>query len=292
MPKKAQQAIASLWRKMVLVIFLLMFWILLPGSVYLWQRNSPQREPVTLSPRAFQLHWQDIQFKTADGLTIAGWYLPAHNKDIGMILAHGYSANRDHMLQQAAYLVEHLKVSVLLIDLRAHGASEGSLYTRGVSEAQDIISAAEYLQNQLAKKAILGAWGFSAGTDAIIQAQGINPHLFQFLVLESPPLSSPLSSKNVLWVHFLEQVSGLDFIGPHPKEIIYTLSIPLLSVAGEREPWFAHNARWIHHNAPPHTLKSLIIVPNAGHGGCWGKLFRITLTSFLNEITKARLPSQ
>ena len=85
---------------------------------------------------------------SADGVRLAGWYVPAAS-GVGptgptVVLAHGWSSNKSNLLDRAALL--HDAYNLVLIDFRNHGQSEASLTTQGVREAGDVRAIVDWLE--------------------------------------------------------------------------------------------------------------------------------------------------
>lgn len=149
-----------------------------------WQVNAfvtPHRNPNIGLPTLVERPYEDITLTTSDGLKIAGWYIPG-TRPQGVILVHGIHANRAAVLPEAAVLAE-AGYHLVLIDLRAHGQSEGTEGTYGYREAFDVQAAIDYLA---AKPEItgIGAVGTSYGGAAVARAAALDPRL-KAVVIES-----------------------------------------------------------------------------------------------------------
>jgi len=134
------------------------------------QANSvahPKRAPVCcVTPADLGFAYEDVAFGTSDGLTLRGWYIPSQNR-AAVIVTHGVAGNRVGHLDQAAALAGR-GFGVLLLDLRAHGHSDGSTITFG---GEDIRAAAAYLQTRSdVDPERIGAMGLSLGGSAVLQA--------------------------------------------------------------------------------------------------------------------------
>lgn len=109
--------------------------------------------------------YRDVRIQTSDGLTLRGWYLPSTNC-AAIIVAHGLGGNRLGVLPIGEFLAKH-GYGVLLIDLRAHGESDGTQYGYGW---RDILAAADFLSQQPdVDPARIGAFGSSLGGVAVIE---------------------------------------------------------------------------------------------------------------------------
>ncbi|MBZ0304330.1 MAG: alpha/beta hydrolase [Anaerolineae bacterium] len=109
----------------------------------------PARSAVTTTPDAVGLNdWESVEWESADGLRLAGWFIPAADGQGATVIAlHGLSANRADMLARAAILNRH-GYHTLLVDLRNHGESGGTVTTLGYLEAEDVRRAVEYLNTR------------------------------------------------------------------------------------------------------------------------------------------------
>ena len=112
--------------------------------------------------------YDTIQLKTASGLTIESWYIPADSAAKGtVILFHGLTMNKEMLLPEANDF-HYQGYNVMLIDFRAHGNSEGNTTTIGLREAEEVKLAYEYVQAKGEKN--IFCWGTSMGAVAIIKA--------------------------------------------------------------------------------------------------------------------------
>src|SRR5439155_8049282 len=112
---------------------------------------------------------------------IAGWYLPRAGCRRAVVLAHGASVNRwiefgGGFLHLAVAL--HARgFSVLMIDMRAHGESEGERVSFGVEERRDIMGAVDWLKGQGFAPGSVGVLGVSMGAAAGIGATADDPDI-------------------------------------------------------------------------------------------------------------------
>jgi fermentation-respiration switch protein FrsA (DUF1100 family) len=127
------------------------------------------------------LPYQDITLTTADGLHLSGWYVSGTRPE-AIILVHGIHANRAYLLPQA-FVLAQAGYSLLLLDLRGHGRSEGHEVTYGYREALDVAAAVDYLAARPEIKHI-GALGHSLGGAALVRAGTTDPRL-EALVIQS-----------------------------------------------------------------------------------------------------------
>lgn len=132
-------------------------------------RHWPQRESLFANA-------ENVRFTSRDGVQLYAWYLPGTNR-AAIVLAHTLGGS-GLLMQAHAEFLRDAGYTVLLLDLRAHGRSQGNTSTYGVLEAQDVAAAVDYL---LARGDIdadkIGVLGISLGAQAAwrgaVQSQAI-----------------------------------------------------------------------------------------------------------------------
>lgn len=135
---------------------------------------TPVRHSIAQTPTDFDLPYQEVTLTSADGLKLAAWYIPGKQPN-AIILIHGINANRTVMLPTASLLAE-AGYSLLLIDLRGHGESEGHLNSYGYREAWDVQAGVDYL-SALPEVERIGIIGTSLGGAAVARAAASDPRL-------------------------------------------------------------------------------------------------------------------
>ena len=128
------------------------------------------------------LEFREITFPSRDGLTLFGRFYPARNHAT-IILLHGLGNANSSMLVHAEALV-HAGYGVFMIDLRAHGSSDGDTSAFGVREADDVAGAVDYLlQRADVNGARIGVLGISLGAQAALRG-ALKTDKIRALVLE------------------------------------------------------------------------------------------------------------
>lgn len=85
--------------------------------------HQPGRQ-LEATPRDVGLDYVDVNFETADGLTLHGWYIYAHNPRGTVLFLHGNAGNISHRLHSVA-IFHALGLNTFIIDYRGYGQSEG-----------------------------------------------------------------------------------------------------------------------------------------------------------------------
>ena len=123
-----------------------------------------RRAPLDRTPLTEGMGYEDVVFKSTDGLDIRGWFIPAGDGPAPAVaFVHGWLWNRLGNVEgqvpvpdksvdflPAAKALHEAGYGVLLFDLRHHGESDRSRapLTFGVHEARDFIGAVSYLRGR------------------------------------------------------------------------------------------------------------------------------------------------
>src|SRR5437773_11624592 len=217
-----------------------------------WLAVRPPRLTVPLAPRDFGLAVEDVTITTDDGLKLAAWLVPRPGAP-AVILLHGYPADRADMLPIAAGLAS--RFTVLLLDQRYFGRSEGRLTTLGFKERRDLGRALDFLATR--GVGAVGVFGFSLGGAVALLAAAEDPRiravsayapfaarrlLGTVLSAWCGPLKYPLVGMTRVWSRLFV---GDDITRPAPVEAAATLTVPVLLVASRADEQipFAHAER-------------------------------------------------
>ena len=137
-----------------LALFTLFALLLATVAIGLWLARQramilvhPGRSLPIRTPADYQLsRWEDVRFSSDDGLELGGWFIqPVPTSDGATLLfVHGLGGNRSELVAEVAMLAPH-GYGALLIDLRNHGQSQGTVTTMSYAEVQDVQGALAYL---------------------------------------------------------------------------------------------------------------------------------------------------
>jgi alpha-beta hydrolase superfamily lysophospholipase len=141
------------------------------------------RFPSWRDPAGDYLYYRDATLHTADGLRLAGWYVPATEPHAPtMLLCHGLYDSKWTMLPLVPWLHE-AGYNVMLFDFRGQGQSQKSPTTVGRKEALDVEAALDWLDQEGAGDHVAGL-GMSLGAAALVNAAAHDNRL-DALVLDS-----------------------------------------------------------------------------------------------------------
>ena len=225
--------------KTILRVVLTVFSVLI--IISLWGFYSSIRPPRIISsitPRDLKMDYQDVSFKTADGLTLRGWYIPsAKSTEKTLILLHGYPADKGNILPALAFL--HEDFNLLLFDFRYLGKSEGSYSTAGAKEVEDLLAAIQFLKTRGIKE--VGVWGFSMGGAVALMAIEKAPEIRAVIsessyaslaamaleLLRIPLLNYPIAYLVGVWAKLF---LGIDVMEASPADRIRNTTLPILLI--------------------------------------------------------------
>jgi fermentation-respiration switch protein FrsA (DUF1100 family) len=101
-----------------------LLYIMQPTFLY-----SPVQE-VSNTPDELGMDFEDVFFKTEDGLRLNGWYVPAENSQLTVLFCHGNGGNIMHRLD-SINIFYTLGLSCFIFDYRGYGSSEGKTSEEG-----------------------------------------------------------------------------------------------------------------------------------------------------------------
>jgi pimeloyl-ACP methyl ester carboxylesterase len=146
--------------------------------------TSPARLAVALDPRLVGPDPQRWEARTADGVTLRGWFFPTPQHQNLVVCIHGMNgacidmAGLGHDLRQLGY-------DVLLFDLRGHGASESARLSMGRAERADLRAVLAWARQQGFTPDRIGWIGESMGAATVLMEGAQNPDI-RTAVLDCP----------------------------------------------------------------------------------------------------------
>lgn len=112
---------------LALVTILATTWLAAFALLYAFQPSFIYFPARTLAatPADAGLAWEDVRLRTADGVALHGWYVPAEPVRGTLLFLHGNAGNISHRLSSLAQF-HRLGLATLIVDYRGYGRSEGS----------------------------------------------------------------------------------------------------------------------------------------------------------------------
>ena len=127
--------------------------------------------------------YDTVQLTMANGKKLEAWYMKADSAKGTVILFHGLGSNKGNVTGEA-FEFNSFGYNTMLVDMRAHGNSEGVVNTLGYNESEEVKLAFDHISKKGEKNIIL--WGMSLGAVIITKAiwqYDIKP---QKIILEMP----------------------------------------------------------------------------------------------------------
>ena len=264
------------WRLLAVPTALALLWfVLLPLTIAVNATNRPPGPVGTATPARYGLGYQDVAFRTADGVRLSAWYIPPRN-GAAVVLLPGAGSTRTAVLGQAAVLARH-GYGALLVDGRGHGLSGGHAMDFGWWGDRDLAAAVSFLARQpgiqAGKIAVLGE---SMGGEQALAAAGSDPRI-RAVVAEGatgqqladrgwlPGGTGGALQRGMEWVMYI--AAGLISGAPRPMSIPDAIraarSRPMLIIAGGSVADEPVAARWFRVASP--AAVQVWVVPHAGH---------------------------
>lgn len=146
------------------------------------------------SPAEVGLAFEEVTFKSTDGFSLKGWWVPASDSDQAIIQLHGHGGSMDPDIQ---YLPawNTAGFNVLMFDFRGHGRSQGHVTTFGYLERYDVQGAVKFLKEEKDINRI-ALVGFSLGGMVAILSAPLCPEVGAFVEDGAP---ARLRSALTIW---------------------------------------------------------------------------------------------
>ena len=134
-----------------------------------------------------QQPFETVEIRSRDGLLLRARYLHVRDGAPVMIQAHGYRSWAIRDLCGANKIARENGINSLLIDMRAHGKSEGHTLTFGIKERYDILDWIAYLQTRFGKETPIFLAGVSMGAATVLMTAELPlPDAVKGILADSP----------------------------------------------------------------------------------------------------------
>ncbi|MEM9631496.1 MAG: alpha/beta fold hydrolase [Pseudomonadota bacterium] len=228
---------------------------------------KPFQSPLFDSPEAYGLEYENVAFRSEDGVTLRGWLIKGGTEKVIVQSHFGVQCNRGgwtpkghgpitpwkhdiKFLRQAKYLADQ-GYSVLMYDLRGHGESDiGTTpwVSWGPEEAKDVIAAVDFVSDRFpgADVGLLSiCMGSAATTYAFGREDGLGQRSNLKAMIAVQPLLYSCFIKALGMPGFMaragEKVSqqrlGFDMSQPNFVKEAPNVTVPTLVVQNSNDPW-------------------------------------------------------
>lgn len=264
-------------------------------------RPGKRRTPLTQHPDNFKLAHETIDFPTADGVTLKGWFIPAASgeTDKTIILCHGWGVNRGDLLRDTYFLAEK-GFNLFYFDFRASGESGGSLSSVGYLETRDFDAAYEFLKSHRPHAAEhVAVLGSSMGASVAIFAAAKYPEI-KCVLAENAFLSYTKVITNWSWMRskvpyfplvpltlaFARKKLGAD---PEPFSPAYNIdkvTMPIMIINGDHDDIVPLRDAEELFGLAKSPKKQMWVINGATHGKCaevGGEVYKNKVIQFFTE---------
>lgn len=171
------------WALAVTVVLALAYFGI--GLLVAARLTAPDNGPMEATPASVGLDFREVELKSPDGIGLAAWWVPRANSSRAAVLVHGWGGNKSNgPVLATAPIYARADYNILMLDLRAHGASGGERQTLGYREPRDVRGALDWLQERgfEPEDIVLHGWSMGAatvvrsapgtGVDAVVEEAG------------------------------------------------------------------------------------------------------------------------
>src|SRR3989344_3357623 len=156
---------------LIRIFLFIMFFLVIFSILTFFLSIRPHKIITKLEPSDLGLKYEEVNFKSIDGIKLSGWLIPNNKTKSTIIVMHGYPADKANLLGIGEFLAKDF--NVFLFDFRSFGKSEGKYTTVGYLEKNDLLGAIEYLEKEKNITKI-GLYVFSLGGAVALMASHKN----------------------------------------------------------------------------------------------------------------------
>ena len=278
-------------------------------------RRALTPEVVAQSDAAFaRVHAarEDFEVTAPDGVRLRGWKVraaPGTATGDWILLYHGQADNRAGMTGQAEMFLRHGE-SVVMMDARGHGASEGDMVTYGWLERNDSRAIVDALVAQEHPHCLFAS-GESMGASIALQSAAVEPRIeavvaesafrdlreaaYDYAGLHVSPLLGKTLFRPVVMIGLpaAEKEGGFRAEDVSPEKAVASRPFPVYLICGLDDRTIpARHTRAIY--AAAKGPKEMWLVPGAGHTQVQGRApeeFERRVIGFVSALHMAKSPS-
>ncbi len=160
---------ALLWASVVAAGSVVVYLVI--GYLVAARLSAPVRQPVERTPAEVGLDYREVGLRSSDGLSLSAWWVGRDGSSRAAVLVHGWGGDRSDLhVVETALAYHRAGFNVLMLDLRAHGKSEGERVTVGYQEARDVRGALSWLEERGFEPEDVVLHGWSLGGAAVVRA--------------------------------------------------------------------------------------------------------------------------
>ena len=246
-----------------------------PGRAY----EAFREDIIAWTKQIRSMPHENIEIKSYDGLTLRGTYYEYSPDATVELLFHGYRGTAERDLCGGIERCFALGRSVIIIDQRAGGKSDGHVITFGHREHRDCLTWIDYATRRFGKDRKLVIGGVSMGAATVMMAAGTDLPDNVVCVMADCGYSS---TKEII-IHVIKQIKlpvyptywlirlgailwgGFDIEKGSPMEAVRKARVPVVFLHGDADHFVPHDMSVRLHNACA-SQKKMVTIKGAGHG--------------------------
>jgi hypothetical protein len=266
-------------------VLIILFIMIFPRFIEKGFIFHPERSNDSATPDVYGIEYDDVIFRTEDGLNLNGWLVPGKkpspDADLHTLLwFHGNAGNINRRLDNLKMIYERVPVNVFIIDYRQYGRSEGKISEQGTYLDSRAALAYLHSRDDINNEKII-FFGRSLGSAVAVEL-ALNEKC-RALILETPFTSILEMGKKLypfLPVNLLlkTKYDSLAKIG--------NIKVPILVMHGDKDDLvpFEHGKRLYDMANEP---KEFYTIPGAGHNDTHivgGDEYFDVIRNFVNKL--------
>lgn len=225
----------------------------------------------------------EVSTTSFDSLTLYGKYYEYEKGAPIELMLHGYRGDSERDLCGGVDRAFALGHSVLIIDHRACGKSDGRVISFGINESRDVHAWIDYIVQKIDKdaKIILTGVSMGAATAMICAGEDLPPNVVGVLadcgytsakdIIQKVMRDMKLPPK--LFYPFAKVAAKLlgkfDLEEKSPMEAMKKCRLPIIFIHGDVDDFVPHEMSVQNYHACVSEYKKLVTVKGAGHALCY-----------------------
>lgn len=246
-----------------------------PGKIY-----EPFREDmVNWIKQIRSMPQEKIEIKSYDGLTLRGTYYEYAPDATVELLFHGYRGNAERDLCGGIERCFALGRSVIIIDQRAGGKSDGHIITFGIREHRDCLTWIDYATERFGadRKIVIGGVSMGAATVVMAAGEKLPPNVVCAMADCGYSSTEDILKKVIrqinlpVWLMYpLIRLGGIVYGGfdvkkGSPMEAAKHATVPIVFLHGDADDFVPHDMSVKVHEVCV-SPKKMVTIKGAGHG--------------------------
>lgn len=245
--------------------------------------------------------YKTYTIKSFDGLTLTGYFFEKSKKNIAIVV-HGYGARAMDM-EQYINLFCNLGYSVLAVDNRGHGKSDGRYISFAKYDGQDVLSWTNFLAEKFEDCNIV-VFGLSMGGATVCMFSGLKKpsnvkaiisdcgfsNGYQIFKLVSYKLIIPaFGFSTEFFDKYIKKRVGFALSEIDATKQVEKCDVPILFLHGSKDGFVPQAMQLDLYNSAPENLRQMHVFDGAIHAGSLPKYtheYTKVVTEFLESIKK------